>query len=128
MPKFGWKAVYEDGVIKQYPVDQPETNFRVVREKGMPYHFFVGTQYGVNLKTGELLIHGHWQRVGNLDAVPITPTRLVYFRRHFKMANGGGAALFHFFGYEHAEGEVRVCVPDTGEPPTICYGEISHHE
>ena len=131
MPKFGWKAIYEDGVIRQYPFGLPETNFKEVVDKGMPTKFFVGRVYGVNLVTGELLINGKWVSVGDMDAVRFKPTKLVYFRRNFATVNAelkeSSRKIFHFVGYQYeingSLGQVRLCIPDNKqEQPTICIG------
>ena len=128
MPKFGWKAVYEDGIIKQYPHGKPETNFGEVRTKGLPLKFFIGRKYGVNLLTGELLIDGRWREFGDADAVPLKPLELIYFRRNLATINKadmhevGSRQIRHFVGYEHAAGIVRLCIPDDGNSITICIG------
>lgn len=147
MPKFGWKAVFEDCVIRQYPMGSPETSFKTVREKGLPIKFFVGTKYGVNLSSGEFLIKGVWQLVGNLEAVQFVPKRLIYFRRNERQYDGVNpsklVSVQHFVGYEFdsfrevsvdgrigripVTGEVRLCIPDEGSQPTVCFGDVSNH-
>jgi hypothetical protein len=128
MPKFGWKAVYEDGVIKQYPAGKPEVLYNDVKARGLPLKFFVGRQYGVNLKTGELLIKGKWMRVGNIDGEPFKPSALIYFRRHQVSVTPGVCSthdVWHFIGYLHSAGMVRLCIPDGGPDYTVCVGSGS---
>ena len=128
MPKLGWKAIYEDGVIKQYPASKPETNYREVVAKGPPVKLFVGTNYGVNLQTGELLVKGKWVQFGDKDGRPLVPTALIYFRRNHKAANMGDmtkittVSVHHFVGFAHSAGIVRLCIPDNGSHYSICIG------
>jgi hypothetical protein len=122
MSKFDWKAIYSDGVVKQYPFQRPETNFGVIVKMGMPNKFYVGNKYGVNLITGQLLFDRKWNNFGDVDGVPNKPTELIYFRRSMASVNGGGRQIWHFVGYKHAGGIVRLCIPDDGSPITICTG------
>lgn len=128
MERYDWVAVYQGKVIKQFPnTNTEEQKFQLVRDEGMPIVFFVG-QSGVNLRNGDFLVNGKWLRVGSIEAEPIVPTRLVYFRRNEVNLNSKEKTTWHFVGYEYADGEVRLCIPDNGGTPTICFGKITNHE
>lgn len=125
MPKFGWKAVYEDSVIKQFPSGKPEVLYNEIKAKGLPIKFFVGTKFGVNLKTGELLIKGKWEQFGDEDGKLFQPISLLYFRRNLVQVTPGVGSvhnIWHFIGYLHENGVVRLCIPSDGSRYTICVG------
>ena len=117
-PKLGWKAVYPDEVIRQYQFGKPETNFKEVLDKGLPSKFFLGDNYGVDLKSGEVLIDGNWLKVGDENGEPLKPVELIYFRRNTVSANAGkvvGRVVLHFVGYKDESGKrAMVMVTNDG--------------
>lgn len=118
--KFAWKAEYLVGkTICQYEGNQ-ETNFGIVSKAVEQLTIFlVGKHHGVNLITGEFLFDGHWQAIGDIDGNSLTPTELVYFRRHWVQVNPGTGkgsdTIQHFVGYKYSGGEVRLCIPEKGK-------------
>ena len=125
--RFGWTALYSDGTrIEQFPAGHEETNFGVVRAKGRPAMFYVGQKYGIDLEMGEFLIDGQLLPLGDINAMPLVPLELTYFRRNEVQVNTRGETIshrvWHFVGYKHECGEVRLCLPDDGGPATLCIG------
>ena len=143
MPKFGWKAIYEDGTIyRQYLYDkngQLESrgdSYGLVEAKGMPLYFFIGSGYGVNLKTGEFLIKRRWQMFCDINGEALHPAGLIHFRRREAVLNLDGIwqttpNILHVVGYVYSEVRrpywpeekvARLMIPHDGRPPAICIG------
>lgn len=127
MPRFGWKAVYVDAILKQDWISGVGDSFSEVEKKGKPVRFYVGKNFGVNLETGELLVKGKWLLVGDKDGNPLKPTKLIYFRRVWHGMNVGSGELIkhpirHFVGYEHNGGIVRLCITQDGKQHMLCIG------
>ncbi|MGW8177231.1 MAG: hypothetical protein ACWGQW_00320 [bacterium] len=144
MPKFGWKAVYEDSTIyrqhiydKKGKLESEGDSYALVEEKGMPLYFFVGSGYGVNLKTGELLIKRVWQQFCDLNGEALHPDGLIYFRRRHAIMNLDGTwtttpEILHVVGFTHKKldqfyrlhtGVVRLLIPHDGRPPFVSVGD-----
>lgn len=129
---YGWSMVYPDGRrVEQYPPDGPEVNLGEQGfdnhhrlSKDLPAVFKVGPLHGVNLQTGAVMIKGRWQPMADKSGKPLTPVELVYFRRNRLAVNPGAGTChtdaWHFVGYRHADGEVRLCIPGDGSPAIIC--------
>lgn len=114
MAKFAWKAIYEDCKMYQNWVTGEGNSFGEVQAKGMPLCFYIGTRFGVNLKSGELLIKGVWTSITNKYGDPLRPTELVYFRRVTQHYNTGGDSIkptiWHFVGYKYSAGTICIRV------------------
>lgn len=129
MAKFAWKAIYEDCLLKQNWETGEGNSFGEVEQKGLPQKFFVGSKFGVNLQTGELLIKGKWQQFSNNLGEPLKPTRLIYFRRVHQWkelgTDRGGSDIRHFVGFEFDDGWISLCIPNVKSRYSICVGGLN---
>jgi len=86
--KLGWKAVYPDKVIEQYPKGKPETlisalgNWTADYKLGnnLPRYFYIGAKYGVDLIEGRFLLDGKWYQFADKEGTAIKPINLIYYR------------------------------------------------
>ncbi len=126
MPKFGWKAVYEDCILKQTWETGEGNSFGEVEAKGIPLKFFVGSRFGANLQTGELLVKGKWLQITDEYGKPLKPVKLIYFRRVTQsLAMDGRVMLptiWHFVGYEYSHGTVRLRISNDRDRYSIILG------